>query len=220
MKPMRFFKRVRRYFASRADFIPIFTQHATFLCQSADALVALLETGDPAVARQHERVTRMCEVQGDALMAEFREMLQGRRTGAIGRLELQEIAMSLDDCLDVIKDAAKAVRIYRPARIDPQLLEIAHLIQREAVAMRDMMPLLGHFRDNIAKILFYCDQVKELEHAADDTYEEYIGYIFEKEADLREMTKYKNLAELFEKVTDEEKKVSDDIRKVAARLTQ
>ena len=33
-----------------------------------------------------------------------------------------------------------------------------------------------------------------LEHSADELYEEYVGYIFTNEPDLREMTKYKNLA--------------------------
>ena len=43
-------------------------------------------------------------------------------------------------------------------------------------------------------------------------YEGYIGYIFTKEEDLREMTKYKNLAELFEKATDSAKHVADCVR--------
>ena len=52
----------------------------------------------------------------------------------------------------------------------------------------------------------------ELEHDADEAYEAYVGYIFSEEPDLREMTKYKNLAELYEKATDSEKHVSDCIR--------
>jgi uncharacterized protein Yka (UPF0111/DUF47 family) len=57
-----------------------------------------------------------------------------------------------------------------------------------------------------------------MEHAADDAYEEYIGYIFSKEEDLREMTKYKNLAELFEKATDSEKHVADCVRLMVLRF--
>ena len=31
--------------------------------------------------------------------------------------------MALDDCLDVVKDASKALGMYNPAKIDPQLQE-------------------------------------------------------------------------------------------------
>ena len=214
---MNIFQRIGRSFAPRTDFVPIFSRQVDFLCQSADALVAMLETGDPAERRKQERVTKMCEVQGDAVLAEFSEMLKGRMIASLSKLDIQQIAMSMDDCLDVTKDAAKAIHIYNPAKIDPQLLDLAQLIRREAEALKDLMPQLKDVKDNFQKLMLYCDQVKELEHAADDVYEEYIGYIFEKEPDLREMTKYKNLAELFEKVTDMEKKVADDVRKLVIK---
>lgn len=214
---MNLFQRIRRSFAPRTDFVPIFSQQAAFLCQSADALAAMLKADDVTDRRRFERVTKMCEVQGDAVLAEFRELLKGRMIGSMNKLDLQQVAMSMDDCLDVTKDAAKAIHIYNPAKIDPHLHELTLLIRRQADALKDLMPLLADVKKNFSKLTLYCDQVKELEHAADDTYEEYIGYIFEKEPDLREMTKYKNLAELFEKVTDMEKKVSDDIRKMAIK---
>ena len=214
---MNIFQRIGRSFAPRTDFVPIFSRQVDFLCQSADALVAMLETGDPAERRKQERVTKMCEVQGDAVLAEFSEMLKGRMIASLSKLDIQQIAMSMDDCLDVTKDAAKAIHIYNPAKIDPQLLDLAQLIRREAEALKDLMPQLKDVKGNFQKLMLHCDQVKELEHAADDVYEEYIGYIFEKEPDLREMTKYKNLAELFEKVTDMEKKVADDVRKLVIK---
>ena len=57
-----------------------------------------------------------------------------------------------------------------------------------------------------------------MEHAADDAYEEYIGYIFAEEADMREMTKYKNLAEILEKATDSQKHVADCVRLMVMRF--
>lgn len=214
---MNIIQRIRRSFAPRADFAPVFSKQADYLCQSADALVAMLETADAAERRKQERVTKMCEVQGDAVLADFREMLKGRMIASLSKLDIQQVAMSMDDCLDVTKDAAKAIHIYNPAKIDSQLLDLAMLIRRQAGVLKDLMPLLSDPKGNQQKLMLHCDQVKELEHAADDTYEEYIGYIFEKEPDLREMTKYKNLAELFEKVTDMEKKVSDDVRKLVVK---
>jgi len=63
-------------------------------------------------------------------------------------------------------------------------------------------------------ISLQCDRVKELEHAADDAYEDYIGYIFKVDIDIKEMIKYKNIAETLENATDAGKKVSDNVMKI------
>lgn len=209
---MKITKQIKRLFSGRRDLIPILSQQGAYLCQTADALVQMLSVTDPQLWRKYEREIKTCEVQGDALLADFIEQLSGRVIGAISRLDLQVIAMSMDDCLDVIKDAAKAVLIYHPVKIDAQLQELTQLIKSEAEALRTLLPMLWDIRHKHTAVSLQCDRVAELEHAADDVYEEYVGYIFSNEPDLREMTKYKNLAELFEKATDSEKRVADNVR--------
>ena len=62
-----------------------------------------------------------------------------------------------------------------------------------------------------------CDRITELEHAADDTYEEYVGYIFQNQTDAIELMKSKNIAEMLEATTDTAKVFSDHIRKLLLR---
>ena len=116
------------------------------------------------------------------------------------------------DCLDAIKDTSKAVLIYRPAQIDYQLEELARIAESQSQALRDMIPLLGEIKKNVSAISLCCERVTELEHAADEDYEDYIGYIFTNVSDVRELIKYKNLAEMLENVTDAHKKISDMVR--------
>ena len=210
---MRFLRILRR----KHDLTPVFARQAELLCQSSDTLVRMLSTSDPEQWKVCQREIKSCETQGDALLTDFREQLSLRLLGSLNRTDLTTIAMSMDDSLDVIKDAAKAVQIYQPRKIDPQLQELAQLISSEAHALRDLLPLLWHIKDKASAISLQCDRVTEMEHAADDAYEEYIGYIFSKEEDFREMTKYKNLAELFEKATDSEKHVADCVRLMVLR---
>lgn len=194
------------------------TRQADLLCLSAAALVRMLETDDESEWKRCQREIRTCEVQGDALLTDFREQLSERLLGTISRSDLTTVAMSMDDCLDVIKDASKAVLIYHPRKIDPQLLDLARIIPSEAGVLRELLPDLWDIRRKAASISRQCDRVTELEHAADDAYEDYIGYIFSEEPDLREMTKYKNLAELFEKATDSEKHVADCVRMMVLKF--
>ena len=209
---MNISRTLRHLFHPKRDLTPVFTRQADFLCRSSETLTRMLSTMDTEQWKRYHREIHTLEVQGDALLTEFREMLAEWLLGSLGRTELTRVAMSMDDCLDVIKDASKAVLIYHPKKIDSQLLDLAMIIRSEANALRDLLPLLWDIRNKATDISLQCDRVAELEHAADDAYEEYIGYIFSEEEDFREMTKYKNLAELFEKATDSEKHVADCVR--------
>ena len=200
--------------------IPILERQAEFLSIAASHLSRMQTVHDPAVWKTVYKEIRNLEHQGDALLTEFRDEIARRVLLPIGlRMDLTTIAMALDDSLDVLKDSANAMLIYNPAKIDPQLQDLARIIVDEANVLRSLFPLLADVRKNATAISLQADRVKELEHDADEAYEDYVGYIFEKEPDLRELTKYKNLAELYEKATDTQKHVADCVRILLLRDT-
>ena len=214
---MHILRTLRHLFQGKRDLNPFFARQADILCQASDTLVRMLSNVDPEQWNLRQREIKTFETQGDALLQEFREQLSERLLGSLSRTDLSTIAMSMDDSLDVIKDAAKAVQIYQPRKIDQQLQDLAQLISGEAHALRELVPMLWHIREKGTAIAHQCDRVTEMEHAADDAYEEYIGYIFSQEEDMREMTKYKNLAEILEKATDTQKHVADCVRQMVLR---
>ena len=214
---MHILRTLRHLFQGKRDLNPFFARQADILCQASDTLVRMLSNVDPEQWNLRQREIKTFETQGDALLQEFREQLSERLLGSLSRTDLSTIAMSMDDSLDVIKDAAKAVQIYQPRKIDPQLQDLAQLISSEAHTLRTLLPMLWHIKDKAKAISLQCDRVTEMEHAADDAYEEYIGYIFSEEEDMREMTKYKNLAEILEKATDSQKHVADCVRQMVLR---
>ena len=194
------------------ELVPIFESQASLLEESARLLCDMQQTLDPSRWRQTFYDIRNNEHKGDAMLTEFREVQRTLPLRMGVRRELSTIAMALDDALDVVKDASNAINIYNPAKIDPQLQELTRIIVEEARALKQIFPLLTDIKKNASAILLQADRVTELEHDADEAYEAYVGYIFSEEPDIREMTKYKNLAELYEKATDTEKRVSDCIR--------
>ena len=202
-----------RLFHPTRDLIPILERQASLLCQSADIFCQMQETLDPDAWKISFKEMRNLEHQGDALLTEFREEIAPRVSlGPGARRELTTISMAMDDFLDVLKDCSNALTIYRPAKIDSQLKEIARINADETKALKRMMPLLADIKKNATSITLQADRVTELEHDADEAYESYVGYIFSEEPDMREMTKYKNLAELYEKATDSGKHVADCVR--------
>lgn len=201
------------------DLIPILERQAALLCQSAKLFCQMQTTLDKESWKNTFKEMRNLEHQGDALLTEFREEIaQCVSLGPGVRRELTTISMSMDDCLDVLKDCSNALTIYKPTKIDEQLKELARIIVDETTALRQVMPLLSDIKKNATAIGLQADRVTELEHDADEAYENYVGYIFSEEPDLREMTKYKNLAELYEKATDSGKHVADCVRILVMRF--
>jgi len=210
---------LRRIGSKNPHFMPVFAQQATYLIHASSALCEMTETLDPVKWRKLEREIKACEVQGDALLTEFHEQLFEVILGKLKKSDLQAIAMNIDEFLDSINDSAKSITLYMPKRIDSQIADLAQYAHSEADAIKKLMLLMGDVKKNYAQIAVQCERITELEHAADDAFAEYIGYIFTHETDAIELMKYKNIAETFEEATDAAKRLSDSIRKMIMRYT-
>lgn len=210
---------LRRIGSKNHHFMPVFAQQATYLIHASSALCEMTETLDPVKWRKLEREIKACEVQGDALLTEFHEQLFEVILGKLKKSDLQAIAMNIDEFLDAINDSAKSITLYMPKRIDSQIADLAQYAHSEADAIKKLMLLMGDVKKNYAQIAVQCERITELEHAADDAFAEYIGYIFTHETDAIELMKYKNIAETFEEATDAAKRLSDSIRKMIMRYT-
>lgn len=217
MKVKRLFGRL---FARRRRFVPVLAQQATFLQQASEALCAMTETMEVSKWRRLEKEVKVCEVQGDAVLADLQEQLYENFMTSIRRSDMQSIAMSIDEFLDHINDSAKSILLYMPQRIDAQIKDLANYIHAQANAIKMMMNLLSDMKKNYQQISVQCERITELEHAADDAFAEYIGYIFTSEKNPIELMKNKNIAEAFEGATDAAKHVSDNVRKIVLRYVE
>lgn len=210
----------KRFRYQNHHYLPVFAQQATYLVHASSALCEMTETMNPAQWRKLEKEVKACEVQGDALLTEFHEQLYEVLSRKIKRSDIQTVAMNIDEFLDNINDSAKSIPLYMPKRIDSQIADLAQFINAAADSIKKLMPYFGDLKKNYSKIAVLCERITELEHAADDTFAEYIGYIFTHESDPIELMKYKNIAETFESATDSAKRVSDSIRKIIMRYAE
>ena len=208
---------IKGFTSKNQHYLPVFAQQATYLLHASSTLCEMTETMDPSQWRKKEKEIKACEVQGDALLTEFHEQLYEGFIRKVKRGDIQAIAMNIDDFLDHINDSAKSIPLYMPKRIDSQIVDLAQYINASADAIKKLTPYFEDIKKNYAKIAVQCERITELEHAADETFAEYIGYIFTHETDPIELMKYKNIAEAFEAATDAAKKVSDGVRKIILR---
>lgn len=214
---MRINEFLNTVFSRRHHHLPVYAQQASYLLQASEALCNMTETMDYSEWRRYEKEIKACEVQGDAILTEFYELLSENIFSTIRRSDMQTIAMDIDDFLDHINDSAKSILLYNPAKIDPHIKDLAQYINAQADAVKKMMNAFGNLKTNYAQIVVQCERITELEHAADDTFAEYIGFIFNHEDNPIEVMKYKNIAEAFESTTDAAKAVCDIVRKIMLR---
>jgi len=212
-----FFKRIVR---KKQPFLPFFAQQCTYLLHASATLIKMTETKEAIDWRKYEKEVKACEVQGDALLSEFNEMLRENLLMSLRKTDLQTIAMYLDDFLDTINDSAKTITLYQPQRIDSQIHDLATYINAEADSLKKMLGYFNDIKKNYAQINMQCERITELEHAADDAFAEYIGFIFTNDKDAIEIMKYKNIAEAFESATDAAKLVSDAVRNMILRYME
>lgn len=214
---MLFFRKKGIHFLSNDRILPIYNRQISFARQASSALREMLQTTDHSEWRRLEKEVKQCEIQGDAILAEFYEELYENLMRPMSRSDCQHIAMDIDDFIDSINSAAKSLLLYSPAKIDVQMSDIAQYIEADAEALRHLIASLSDVEGNFSSIMMQCDRITELEHAADDSYEEYIGYIFREEPDPIELIKYKNIAEALESSTDAAKRISDRLRTLLLR---
>ena len=203
----------------RNFYITVFAQQASYLQQASGALCEMTETTDLGVWRRLEKEIKACEVQGDAILTELHEQLSERLTLRLKKMDVQSIALHIDELLDHINDSAKSFHLYNPSRIDPHLSDLAQYLHAQTSAIKQMVSYFGDMKKNYSQIILQCERITELEHAADDAYEEYIGFIFKNEENAIDVIKFKNIAEYLEAATDAAKRLSDIIRKVIYKYT-
>ena len=217
---MRLFRRQRKFTKAKSHFLPIFSRQVALGKQAAVSLYDLVRSTDKTEWARLEKDVKQCEIQGDALLSEFYEALYEVLLYPVDRDDLQVLSIYIDEFLDQINTSAKSILLYMPEKIDQPLVDLAQYIDAEADSMVRIISLMSDMKACFSSIALECDRITELEHAGDDSYEEYIGNIFRNEKNAIELMKYKNLAEVFEATTDGAKKFSDHVRKILLRYVQ
>ena len=149
-------------FRSQNHYLPVLAQQATYLQHASAALCEMTEATDKNKWKKLEREVKACEVQGDALLTEFHELLYEAILRRVRRIDIQTIAMNIDDFLDHINDSAKSIPLYMPKRIDSQIADLAQYIHAQADAIKKMMSYIENIKKNYAQIAIQCERVTEL----------------------------------------------------------
>jgi predicted phosphate transport protein (TIGR00153 family) len=200
----------QRLLPQRGDFFGMFEAHAATLVGAADALKRLATDGaspDRLLKEIQDHEHDADDIIREVLTAVRKTFLtpfdRGAITGLIG---------SMDDAIDEMLAAARAIDLYELRQLRPEMTQIIDLISEAASVTEQAVPLLRDVSGNGAKLHVLTARLVELEGEADDVHAAGLKQAFQSaKADPLQFAVAREVFKNLERVTDAFEDVANQI---------
>jgi phosphate transport system protein len=200
-----------RLMPEEREFLALLDSSARNVLKSARALQAMFDDYVDPEARW--RALEEAEHEGDSITHTIMKKLNQTFIPFIDRRNLQALASALDDVVDGIEAVASRMVMYKIEQPTPESREIVTLIVASAEQIVKAVSHLPNFDD----VESACVEINRLENAADDTYRRSVAALFEGPRPVLEITKWKEIYETLEVVTDRCEDVADVVESIALK---
>jgi predicted phosphate transport protein (TIGR00153 family) len=157
-------------------FFGLFDRHAQTLVAAAVALRDLLD-GGTAVPEACARIVAH-ENEADQIAREV--LVKVRRTfiTPFDRVDIKDLIGQLDDSIDQMQKAAKAITMFEVTKFEPHMRQMADIILRCAELTVEAVKLLGSMREDAGRINAITEEITRLEEQADELNDAGIKLLF------------------------------------------
>lgn len=157
------------------------------------------------------------ETECDALSHEIIDKLNETFITPIDREDIHTLVNEIDDIMDLINVVANRLYIYKIQSVKgtylPEFVEnIVEAINALDMAIKNLKNI-----KKTRRILEYCIEINRLENSGDSIREKAIMDLFEKEKDVLNIIKWKEIYEVSETVLDACEKVAKTIEEVLVK---
>lgn len=166
----------RRLMPREENFFDMFARHADLIVRGAEELRAMLQGGE-AVARHYPAVLA-AEDDADAITREVVQAVRHTFVTPFDRGDIQALIARMDDTVDQMKKASKAIVLFGMTEFDDDLRRMGDAIVRCAALLRQAVPLLARISPNAGHINELCEQIRQVEGEADDIHDTGITALF------------------------------------------
>jgi len=200
-----------RLMPEEREFLGLIESSARNLLAAATALQTMFEDyTDPAEKWQK---IRDAEHEGDAITHQIMKRLNQTFIPFFDRENLHALASALDDVVDFIEATASRMVLYKIEQPTSESREMVALIMASAEQIAKAVSQLPHF-DTVQEI---CVEINRLENAADDLFRRVIARLFESNVPVLELTKWKEIYESLEGITDRCEDVANVVESIAIK---
>lgn len=200
-----------RLMPEEREFLALIESAAHNLLEATRVLHVMFE--DYSNPDEQWRKIRNAEHEGDAITHRIMKKLNLTFIPLIDRQDLRTLTSALDDVVDFIEAAASRMVLYKIEQPTRQSREMVTLILASA---EQIVKAIGHL-PKLAGVEETCVEINRLENEADDLYRGAIASLFEGERPILEVTKWKEVYELLEGVTDRCEDVANVVETIALK---
>ena len=150
-------------------FFELFAHHSEAVLEGAKALRAMMEGGDAIAANSAAVMKR--ESEADDVTREV--LIAVRRTfiTPFDRGSIRDLITAMDNSIDQMQKAAKAVILFDYDRFTPQMKDMGDLIVKSAELLKQAVPLLHAISSEAVRISDLTAQISALEGRADELHD-------------------------------------------------
>ena len=151
-------------------FTPLFCEQAECIAKAAGELRQMI--GNDLTKQDHLGAIRDIEIAADAVARKI--FIAANRTfnAPIDREDILALAHVLDDCVDLIEDAAKEIQRYALVQFEPEMRTMADAVVEASAVLRKVMPYLDSVGKDHKTIIALCEEVGAIEGRADAAFDQ------------------------------------------------
>jgi predicted phosphate transport protein (TIGR00153 family) len=200
----------QRLLPERGDFFGMFEAHAIAIVGAAEALQQLSDDG-----RSPNELLEAIQVEEHRADDIIREVLTAVRKTFLtpfDRGAITSLIGAMDDAVDEMLAAARAIDLYELRELHPEMKEIVGLISEAAKVTAEAVPLLRNVSANAAKLHQLTGKLVSLEGEADDVHARGLKQAFQSATnDPLQFAVAREVFKNLERVTDAFEDVANEI---------
>ena len=196
----------------QGNFFGQFEAHAALTVAAADALGKLLQGGPDM--QIHCQVIFDREDEADGVIRDVLVDVRKTLIAPFNRTAIIRLIGSMDDAIDEMNQAAKAITLYDLKDFEPQMRDMAGIIVEVARISADAMPLLRDVGRNAARLHSLTERIVKLDGHADEVHDDGLKALFKAKGDKSPMAFIigREIYSHLEKITDRFEDVANEIQ--------
>jgi len=196
------------------QYFGLFQQMTLYICDAAAELRGMLADKNHSYQEYSQRIKGL-EHACDELTHTISTKLNKSFITPFDREDIYMMSGALDDIVDLIDDAARAIIIFDVQEIKEYALELAAVIEKMAEQLREIVAILQKPKNVTQRLV----EIHRLENVGDDIYHAAIAELFHQEHDPLTVLKWKEIYEKLEAAVDRCENVANIIESVIIKHT-
>jgi predicted phosphate transport protein (TIGR00153 family) len=200
-----------RILPKRDKFFDLFEEVSKNIVKAAESLKDLAYNFD-LLKEKADQITE-AEHEGDRITHQILSDLNTTFITPIDHEDIYELAINLDDVIDLIKGVSERILFYKISQPTQGAIKFSDIVLKSAQELDNIISLLRKFDK---KLHIHCVELHRLENEADVILHESIAEVFETH-DPIEVIKWKEIYDTLELITDKCEDIADMIESIVMK---